>query len=71
MEISLVLLPAGCVIARYAVVPGLGLGAISARGAWLAPSFFDLRASYSFVCALAGSGGWVVLAPVASQPALF
>jgi hypothetical protein len=72
----------GCVFARYAPVPGQpgAVQVVSSSGAVLAPSFFELRDRFSFVCALSGSGGWVALrsssflppaSAAAVQPALF
>ena len=71
---SLVRLPPGSVFARYALLPSGAWAVVSAAGAVLAPCFFDLRFSFSFVCSVSGSGGWVVLAPIppaTAQPALF
>jgi hypothetical protein len=65
--------PAGAVICHYAQV-GQRHGVFTATGRFLAPSFFDLRHQFSFVCSVNGAGAWCILAPIppaSSQPALF
>jgi hypothetical protein len=75
VSVSLVRFPGGSVVCRYAPVSG-GVAVVAVSGVVLGPSFFAIRSRWSFVCAVSGAGGWVVLAPAvpavpASQPVLF
>jgi hypothetical protein len=80
MSALFVQFPPQSILCHYAEHPEQGFGVVSAVGKFLAPSFFELRHQFTFVCSISGAGGWVVLAPVrsssfqkerANQPALF
>lgn len=67
MSVPLFQFPPHAVIAHYAPAPGGGVQVVTVTGQVLGSSFFAIRHQFSFVGSLAGSGLWVVLAPVCSS----
>ncbi len=61
-------IPPGSVLAHYAQLESGSFAVVTVSGAVLAPSFFELRHTYTATATVNGSGCWVVLTPVIRSP---